>query len=197
MATNSRQASASSVRGNRKIRLARVSGTPRIKPPSSSIHDEGRQIFQSFSTESPNISRRWFDVPLPIRLAGLALLEQVGQQVVQFLWRELVNNVGWHRRKPGLSSLLNLTLGNSLLGPFAVDEHDHRPLLADDDPVGHPAVVQGQDRGAKGDVDIAVRIEHVLQQALNAAIARAIELWADAVALAGNLVTGRAVLLKN
>ena len=56
------------------------------------------------------------------------------------------------------------------------------------------AVGEAEGGGAEGDIDVAVGVEDVFEEAIEAAVADAVELGADEDALVGDFVAGGAVL---
>ena len=67
-------------------------------------------------------------------------------------------------------------------------------FFAADEAGENAAVGKAQRRGAKGNIDVAVGIEDVFEEAVETAIADAVELRADERAFVANLMTGGAVL---
>lgn len=89
---------------------------------------------------------------------------------------------------------LGLVDGDFLAGGFGEDEEG--AFLAAEEAGDGAAVFEGGDAVAEDLIDVAVGIEDIFAEALEAAVADAVEFWADTAALAVEVVANRAMELE-
>ena len=78
-----------------------------------------------------------------------------------------------------------------------VGQDQYLTLLAKQQAAHDLAVLEGEVGDAKGLVDVAVRVEDVFHQTVEAAAADAVELWADLGPFSAQLVADRTVFLED
>ena len=131
------------------------------------------------------------------RVGRLALREQVVEQAVEVVLGDLVGEVGRHRRERRGLALGDGRLGDADLLALRVGQDEDLALLAEQQARDDLAVLQRQGGDAERLVDVAVRVEDVLDEAVEPAAADAVELRPDPRALAAELVADAAVLLED
>ena len=133
---------------------------------------------------------------LPLILLGNSLPagEQVGHQVGEFVGGDDFGDVGGHEGEGGLLLLVDVGFGEGEFLALSVGEDELGAFFAADEAGEDAAVGEAERGGAEGDIDVAVGVEDVFEQAVEAAVADAVELRADERAFVGDLVAGGAVL---
>src|SRR5215471_2488872 len=125
------------------------------------------------------------------------LLEQVRHQVIKVHLRNLIDKIGRHWRKLRHRALFYRILGYADFLPLCIREHVDLAFFPQNESGHALPTLERKDCGTERLIDVAIRIENIFQQTIDAAYADTVELRADLCALAAELMAIGAVLLVN
>src|SRR4051795_3303709 len=114
---------------------------------------------------------------------GRLFRQQECHELVELLRRDQVAEVAGHQGELRRGLPLDLILGDREFPALAVCEDERLALLAALEAREDVAVLQADDAVAEGEVDVAAGVKEVLGDAVDAALADAVELRADLRAL--------------